>query len=83
MTTTNDMKTQNIAMGILLGALMNPMVHQMEAIWRDTDDRHEGALCMALYLMQFAHHFDVASNDQAVMDELVALIEKRWAAADA
>lgn len=75
---TTDIRVENDALKLLLVGLANPVVVMMESGWREVDDQHEGAHCMALYLTQFADRVGVTSELLALTDALTVLIEKRW-----
>jgi hypothetical protein len=78
MSATTDLKVQNDALRMIVAIGLSPIMPLLEVAWKEIDDRREGALCMALYMMQWADQLGVTADRQAVTDELVVMILKRW-----
>jgi hypothetical protein len=71
---------KNDAMKLMILAITDPVVSRMEALWRAIDDQHEGALCMAMYLTQFADKVRITTGERELQDALIGLINERWQA---
>ena len=69
----NDL-TKTQMRNVLQLAMLDPIVRQLEPLYRNADDAEEGALCLALVIEQGADRFGI----QIDQDALVAAINERW-----